>query len=142
STAGTNSWAGDIILVTDTTIAVDAGLLTLSGQLGGPGGLTRSGAGILQLTGSSTYSGTTTVTGGGTLQVNGLPPTSAVSVTNRSKLSGNGTINAVTVRNGTISPGNSPGILTLTGDLSLDTASSYEVDVYTPDAGSGFDQLR
>lgn len=41
-----------------------AGSLTLSGQVGGPGGLTKTGAGTLTLTAANSYNGTTTVSAG------------------------------------------------------------------------------
>lgn len=59
------SWAGQITLATDTVIGVIGtnGQLTLSGQITGPGGLSKLGEGTLVLTGSSTnnYAGDTWV---------------------------------------------------------------------------------
>lgn len=65
------------------TVDTTGGSINLSGNLGGPGGLFKTGAGTLTLAGSNTYSGGTTVQngtlrlsnsaalGGGTLAVNG-----------------------------------------------------------------------
>jgi len=64
STAGTNSWAGDITLPTNSTINVGRDMLTLSGVISGPSKLTvLGGTGVLKLAGSqaNTYSGGTEV---------------------------------------------------------------------------------
>jgi autotransporter-associated beta strand protein len=65
---GTNSWAGDITLASDSTVSaisnvVTSAYLTLSGAIGGPGGLTKSGLGTVVLSGSTTntYAGPTFV---------------------------------------------------------------------------------
>ncbi|VGO19925.1 autotransporter-associated beta strand repeat-containing protein [Pontiella sulfatireligans] len=62
---GTNSWAGPVTLLQDTTIDVYDGVhaMEISGVIGGSGGITKIGDGTLILSGSSdnTYAGTTTV---------------------------------------------------------------------------------
>lgn len=116
--------------------------LTLSGNIGGPGGLAKSsflgivGRGTLVLSGSNTYVGPTTVDIG-TLLVNGTQA-SAVAV-NAGTLSGTGAIGAAaTVGNGTgvadatLAPGVGIGTLA-TGDLALraDGVFAFEADSST-----------
>ena len=76
-------------------------------------GLVKSGAGILTLGGANTYTGSTTINGG-TLLVNGsLLSTNAVVLTGAT-LGGSGSLQAVNLQGGSLSPGNSPGLLTMT----------------------------
>jgi autotransporter-associated beta strand protein len=75
STSGANTWTGDILLIGDTSIAVDSGSLELSGAISevpaAGANLTKVGAGTLILSGSNsnTYTGTTFVNAG-ILQLN------------------------------------------------------------------------
>jgi len=103
--SGTNSYGGAITLNDATRINSDAGLLTLSGNLGGTqnltiggagnttisgvvgtstGTLTKDGAGTLTLSGNNTYSGATTISGGNLtlLGGNSLSNTAAVILAN------------------------------------------------------------
>ena len=86
SVSGTNSYAGPVTLSSPTTIAANAGLLTLTGGVNtggnlltiggagnttisalgvsGSGGLTVAGPGTTTLAATTSYTGTTTVTGG------------------------------------------------------------------------------
>ena len=140
--------------------------------------LTKSAAATLILSGSNTYTGATIVSGG-TVQLDGTidanftsSATVAVSGTG-TRLTGTGTINnAVTVSTnatlggrlnitgpvtinstGTLSPGNSPGIIS-TGNLSLASGSTFTVEIddnntvdplVTPPgavAGTDYDQVQ
>ena len=83
------------------------------------------------------YTGTTTINGG-TLSVNGSI-TGAVTVAAAGTLAGNGSVGSVT-NQGVVSPGNSPGILTINGDYSQTGSLTDEIqgtNPVTPD----FDQL-
>lgn len=83
--SGTNSWSGPVTLGSASTIASDAGALTLSGTINnggflltttgvgsiifsgiisGSGGLTQNGAGTTVLSGQNTFSGSTTINAG------------------------------------------------------------------------------
>jgi autotransporter-associated beta strand protein len=64
SITGTGTGTGGIHLASHSTIGVDAGNLTISQVVKGPGSLTKVGAGTLTLAGSNTYGGGTVVAGG------------------------------------------------------------------------------
>jgi fibronectin-binding autotransporter adhesin len=107
---------------------------------GGTRSITKTGDGTLIFSGgNNSYNGNTTVAAG-TLRVNGLLDTrsSIVSVAAGATLGGNGTINRAVNVNGTLAPGNSPGILT-TGNLTLGNNSTFalELNGTTPGNGAG-----
>jgi autotransporter-associated beta strand protein len=125
------------------TVKVDqsgAGLI-LSGPISGSSGLTKDGAGVLVLSGANDYTGTTAVDAG-TLQVDDAQGGSPVTLSTGTQLSGVGTVGTITSTGGTISPGDSaPGILTDSGDLNLDSASTFDVALDGTEAGTGYNQL-
>lgn len=92
--------------------------------MSGVGTFTKLGAGSVILGGSNSYTGATTVSGGA-LVINGSLANSDVTVENLATLRGSGSIaSLVTVLSGgTISPGNSPGLLTV-GSLDLQAGST------------------
>jgi outer membrane autotransporter protein len=104
---------------------------SLANVISGAGTISKSGTGNLTLTGdSSGFSGTTYVTEG-TLSVNGTlgDSSSTVSVIGGT-LGGSGTIGgSVTITGGTLAPGNSPGTLTINGDLTLASASTLNYEL-------------
>lgn len=76
--------------------------------------------------------GATTVNGG-TLVVNGsIANSSGVALNAGGTLGGSDTVPSVTVAGGTLSPGNSRGMLTIDGDLTLDAASAYRAELQGP----------
>ena len=101
-----------------------------AGAISGAGAINQV-AGVTNLTGASTaFTGTTTVSGG-TLRVNGTlgGATSIVNVQTGGRLGGAGTIGGdVAVTDGVLAPGNSPGTLTIAGDLSLTSASVLDFE--------------
>ncbi|WP_164738526.1 autotransporter domain-containing protein [Aquabacter cavernae] len=133
-TGGDNSWAGTVIFGGGVTkIAVNGGSLTFSNLLqqvvAAPGtysNLQLVGSGRLILTGDDSSSaapiaGAGSVTGA-TLVVNGHfgASGSSLAIGGGGTLAGTGTFGgSVTVSDGTIAPGNSPGMLTIRGDLTL-----------------------
>ena len=86
---------------------------TFSGviQDGTGGSLTKIGSGTFILAGANTYTGDTNVNGG-VLQVHGSI-TSNTFVNHGGTLAGTGTINGNVTNNGRVSPGDSPGVLTV-----------------------------
>lgn len=107
---------------------IDAGRTgTVTAAMQGDGGLTKSGPGLLDLSGANAYTGPTDVSNG-TLRVNGTHTGGGlVSVFNGGTLGGTGTVADVTVATGgRLSPGNSAGTLTLTGNLDLSAAGASD----------------
>jgi autotransporter-associated beta strand protein len=103
-------------------IGVDANFLKVA--------LVKAGAGTQILSGNSRYSGATAVNAG-TLIVDGNNSlaTGAVTVAAGAVLGGSGTIGGATTVTGTLSPGNSPGVLSI-ASLVLDgpSTSLFEID--------------
>ena len=140
SILGHHSWAGSITLATDTTIAVDADSLTISGVIGESGGaraLTKTGAGTLVFVGSNSYTGATLINAG-ILQLGSserIGDTSAVLIAAGAtlnfndfdetvgSLAGAGTVDFGTLLTASLSSGGDStsttfsGVLTGTGDL-------------------------
>ncbi|MCH8686648.1 autotransporter outer membrane beta-barrel domain-containing protein [Sphingosinicellaceae bacterium A1X5R2] len=99
---------------------------TFGGLISGSGTVTQTGSGTTVLTGANSYLGATTVEAG-TLRINGnqSAATGLTTVRTGATLGGDGIIGGdVLVENGGIlAPGNSPGVLTINGDLTLNNAS-------------------
>ena len=120
--------------VGDVFVDVAAGVTgTWAGTLNGAGRLTKTNTGTLVLSNNAnTQTGGVTVNAG-TLAVNGILPTSAnaVTVNNGGTLGGSGTIfRTVTVASGgSLAPGNSPGQLTIDGNLTLSPNALYKLEL-------------
>lgn len=86
---------------------------------------TKQGVGKWILTGNHSYTGATTVSEG-TLIINGsTSTTSIVSVASGATLGGNGTVGGNTTITGNLSPGTSPGTLSFTNNLTLNSDATY-----------------
>lgn len=97
------------------TLTVNQGVAsTYNGLLSGAVGLVKTGSGTLTLGGANDYSGATTVNGG-TLLVNGNQSAAAgaVTVAAGATLGGSGQIGGAVIVDGILSPGNSPGVLSV-----------------------------
>ncbi len=107
-----------------------SGSAKLSGVFSGVGSLTFTGSGTTVLSGSNTYSGGTTVSGG-TLSLAGGSPTGTgdVFVASAGTLMGTGTIAGNSIVSGVLKPGNSPGYLSFTQNLTLNAGSTYQQDI-------------
>jgi uncharacterized protein with beta-barrel porin domain len=124
-----------------------SGSATLSGVFSGAGGLTFIGTGSTMMSGANTYSGGTTVSGGN-LVVAGPSPTGTgdVFVASAGTLMGTGTIAGNSIVSGALKPGNSPGYLSFTQNLTLNAGSTYQQDIAgatqasstTPSGASGY----
>ena len=113
------------------TVGANNAGTTFSGMLEGAGGLTKVGGGVLALSGSNTYSGPTTISQG-KLVVDGWLTNAAVSV-NGGTLGGTGYLSSVTVNaGGQLAPGDSLGMLSISGGLTLESGIVMDYDLDTP----------
>lgn len=109
--------------------------------ISGSGAVIKSGTGSQTLTGNSTYTGATTVNAG-TLVVNGNISTSITTVNTGGTLGGSGTVGAlISTTGGTVSPGNSPGILSA-GNTDLQSGSTLAIELNGANLGTEYDQLN
>jgi len=149
--ADLNMGTGAVTLTASRQTTVTGGNLTIGGAISGSTyGLTKAGAGTLTLTGSNTYSGNTIITTGklalsGAGAINNSPVikvgagayfdvsavTGGYALASGQTLKGTGTVlGALTVASGsTISPGNSPGMLSQTGDQIWSPGGHYVWEV-------------
>ena len=140
---GASSNARFIVKQSDT---VTQGTDFFSGPLTGKGGFTQAGSGTTVLNAANVYLGTTNVNAG-TLIINGnqAGATGAVTVANGATLGGSGTIGGAVIVNGILSPGNSPGLLTV-GSLDLRAGSTTLMQIIgagnlAGTAGTAYDKL-
>ena len=125
------SIANAIVINSNTTqLSVTTGSATQAGaisELNGPRPLEKIGSGTLVLSGINTYSGPTTVSGGA-LVVTGSIANSALTVGSGTTLTGTGTVGGLTINSGgTFAPGNSPGTMTVQGNLAFQSGALYLV---------------
>ena len=128
------------------TVGTNNGSGTYSGIMSGSGSLNKIGTGTFTLAGENTYTGTTTVSAGN-LAVSGKIASTTTTVTNTGVLSGSGSIAGTTTikGGGTISPGNSPGTISVT-NLVFGTNGNYNWQLYdaagVAGATNGYDWIN
>jgi autotransporter-associated beta strand protein len=140
-TIGSLSGVGNVALGTG-TLSIGANNLstTYNGFISGVGGsITKVGSGVLTLTENNDYAGLGTVNGG-VLLIHGSQPTTAVLVQNGGLFGGTGLVSSITTVSGQVNPGASPGRLR-TGNLQLNSASQFIVELNGTNAGVSYDQL-
>ncbi|WP_332696431.1 autotransporter domain-containing protein [Bosea sp. (in: a-proteobacteria)] len=130
-TIGALEGTGGLVRIGGETLTV--GTRNTNGSFGGvirdeglAGGLTKVGTGTLTLTGTSTYTGPTHVDGGRLIVDGSLA--SPVTIGADGTFGGSGTIPQLTI-NGTVSPGNSPGTLTVNGDVIFGPGGVYVAEI-------------
>jgi len=125
------------------TTLVQTGVGTITGDIGGSGGLTKAGTGTLTLAGANTFTGGTTVAAGtlaltgsmtGDVTINSAGNfanngTQTGAITNGGRLSGTGTTTGTVTNAGTWAPGNSIGTQNVVGAITFNPGSTYEAEV-------------
>ncbi|MGX1740605.1 autotransporter domain-containing protein [Bosea sp. NPDC055353] len=116
-----------IVLTTGTsnTDAVFDGNLGASSQ----GALTKVGTGSFTLNGTNFYNGATTVSAGSLIVNGSIASSSGVTVAAGALLGGSGVVPTTIINGGTLSPGNSPGTLTVRGNLTFNPGSTYLAEI-------------
>ena len=110
------------------TITTGSGITaTVNSRLAGSNGFTKAGLGTLLLGGSNANSGAVNVSAGG-LKVNGVLGSGSLSVAAAAWLMGTGTISGPVTVSGTLTPGASPGVITL-GSLVLTDTSTTAIEI-------------
>ncbi|HXG08273.1 MAG TPA: autotransporter-associated beta strand repeat-containing protein [Gemmataceae bacterium] len=155
SVSGNSFLEGNVSLgsTTRTFTVASGGKLIVTGGLSGGGGLIKAGPGTMELRGTNSFTGATAVNEG--ILFVGQDITSPVTVNAGATLTGNssgfftGEFGDITVAGGTLNPGNDPflstpaGIMKATGAASLNSASTFHVDIGGTTPGSnGHDQLN
>ena len=122
-------------------------VMTQTGLITGSGGMSKSGSGVLSLS-----SGVHSFTGGlsviqGELRLNSTLSNSGVSVSSGALLSGAGVVGGNVALSGTVSPGNSPGTLTVLGDMTMVAGSNFQAEIdgrtYVYGGGAGtYDRIN
>ena len=131
----TNFNGGNIAVSNGVTVALRGG--SSSGVISGSGGIAKQGAGTLALSGDSTYSGATAVEEG-TLVVDGSVNNSTVTVENGATLGGSGSVGGLHINlGGTISPGNSPGTLSVATNSVWNPGGNYNWQIYDATGTAG-----
>jgi autotransporter-associated beta strand protein len=108
-----------------------SGAIQDGGASGGRGGsLVKEGIGILLLSGDNTYTGTTTVNRGALIVNGSIASSSLTTVNSGAVLLGSGTVGSTVINaGGVLVPGNSPGTMTVVGDLTIQRNAFYVVQV-------------
>jgi autotransporter-associated beta strand protein len=148
--AGANTFAGPVTLASASEIGAQTGAsLNLSGTMTGAFGVTKVGGGVVNYSAAKTYTGTTTVNAG-TLVFNAAhngtgTGAGAITVNANGSIGGTGPITLASAANltlaGNISPGSSPGTMTVTtsggGVTQFAAGGSYnwEINAQAQDGG-------
>lgn len=118
------------------TVDTVGNAVTLAGVIGGTGAFTKTGTGILTLSANNTFTGATTIAQGGIALLNSS--LAATTVASGAQLSGNGTIRGNLTNQGLLSPGTSPGTVTVNGNYVQAATGNYLVEFAS---ASSFDRL-
>ena len=111
-----------------------------SGNTSAATNLVKAGLGTMLLSGSNGYTGSTAVNAGRLVVDGSILGTSGVTVAAGAVLGGSGSIGGLTTVSGTLTPGNSPGELTL-ASLLLDSTATTLIEVDGLTRGSQYDGI-
>ncbi|WP_453970757.1 S8 family peptidase, partial [Amorphus sp. MBR-141] len=107
------------------------------------GGLDKVGSGTLSVLSDASFQQSSAVDGG-TLSVDGSLVTPTLAVNQGGTLAGTGAVVSNITVAGLLAPGNSPGTLTVTGDVTLTATATTAIEVDGPGTGNGagnFDRI-
>jgi len=136
-----NLGSKNLAVGSNNTSTTFSGIIRDGGFFGGAGGsLTKVGTGTLTLTGTNTYTGNTNIDGG-VLQLDGSI-TSNTFVNSGGTLSGTGTIFGNLTNSGVVSPGDSPGTLTINGNYTQNSNGTLQIEIGGLNAGVNSDLLQ
>jgi fibronectin-binding autotransporter adhesin len=141
--AGINSNRAIVIGAGNGTISTQGFNSTFSGNINGSGNLSLTGGGTVTLSANNSLTGTATVGANTTLALAGALA-GAVQVDSTGTIKGNGTVsgNLAVAAGGTVSPGNSPGNLTVGNGLTLAGNYTWELGALsTANPGTDFDTV-
>lgn len=137
-TGNSDSMAGNLTFATGagTRGVVFQGSGTYSGTISGDGSFTLAGwaNSPLTLTNMHSYTGATAVNAGALIVNGSIAASSGVTVASGALLGGTGALPATVIDGGTLSPGNSPGTLTVNGDLTFNSGSTYLAEIHGANA--------
>jgi autotransporter-associated beta strand protein len=137
----------------------DGGNRTFAGEISGAGNVVKQGAGTWTLSSANTYNGTTTISGGTLLLSGGgsianssvitvgpsanlnVAAVSGFAIGTGQTLKGNGTVIGNTTINGNLQPGNSPGVLTMNGSLTLNSTATTTMEINGTTRGTDYDGI-
>jgi len=126
------------LMVSSGTMNVQNGSSVVGGgTLIAPAGLNKEGEGELDVTNTAMVTGTAAVNGG-LLSVNGGLVADSVVVNTGGMLGGAGLIQSNVIVSGGLAPGNSPGTLTISGNLELNSGSNTIIEIASP---TNFDRI-
>jgi autotransporter-associated beta strand protein len=110
---------------------------TFPGVISGTGALQQIGTGTTILTGSNTYTGDTTISAGALIVNGSIASSSLTTVNSGASLLGTGTVGTTIVKaGGFLAPGNSPGTMTVAGNLAFESGAFYIVQLNPTTASS------
>jgi hypothetical protein len=128
-TATITNQTGGIISAVDSSLTIDGG----SGSLTNAGTMSAAGGNVTVSGSSFTNTGTVSVASGQTFSVSGSPLTNA----SGGVITGSGTIAGAVSNSGSVSPGSSPGTLTISGNYTQTASGTLNVEI----ASGSYDQL-
>jgi autotransporter-associated beta strand protein len=148
ATSGTAEFSGIVTLDSSVELtAASGGTVEFSNVIedgaNGAQGIDKIGAGTVALSGTNTYTGETVVSAG-TLLINGdnSAATGNVTVESGATLGGTGTIGGDATINGNLQPGESPGIMDFSADLTLASTANTTMEINGSGArGTDFDGI-
>ena len=118
------------------TLDTGANILTVQGALTGTGNLTKTGTGQLTLAGNGSHTGTTSISQGAIfLNAGSL---GAANIAAGARLTGIGTIRGNLANAGQLSPGASPGTITVTGNFTQAATGTLTIELAS---ATSFDSL-